>query len=41
MTETPPPLKAVEMWNKLIILFNKNIEEIKDKQRFPKANNIF
>ena len=41
MTETLPPLKAIELWNIFMELFNKNIEEIKDKQRFPKTNNIF
>ena len=38
MTETTLP--AVELWNMFIRLFNKNIEEIKNKQRFPKTNSI-
>ncbi len=38
MTETPLPAK--ELWNMFIRLFNKNIEEIKNKQRFPKTNSI-
>lgn len=40
MTETPP-LKTVELWNIFMRLFNNNIEEFKDKKRFPKTNNIF